>query len=191
MFFEDLPQIVALCERGRVRASRVCPAIGGVHLVLRRLFDPQFGPFLMVLPSPPHEVLRFRRHDFAAFIVGVVGRSGFSGNVFGQSAAVASGPSTKCRCVGSVNFLPGRPGLVDPSYVAKLGRAAHMHASLSRLFEAHEPAGVDDRERTDQRGFTGKQSKSRKARVEKMLTRDSGHPTGGTGGSVSLSYVIS
>ena len=81
----------AVCEPGRVRSSRVCPAKGGVHIVHTfvhgRLFGLHFGPFLMVLPSLLHAVLCFRRHDFAAQTVGFVGRSGFSGNLFGISVA--------------------------------------------------------------------------------------------------------
>jgi hypothetical protein len=77
----------ALCEPGRVRPWRVCSAKGGVHIVhtfvRRRLFDLHFGPFLLVLPSPIHDVLCCRRHGFAARTVGVSGRSGFSGNVSG------------------------------------------------------------------------------------------------------------
>jgi hypothetical protein len=97
---------------GRVRSSRICPAKGGcahcAHTVHNRLFDPHFDPLILALPSLLHAVLCFRRHDFAAWIVGVGGRAGFSGNVSGISAAVASYPAAECRCVGSGLFFRGR-----------------------------------------------------------------------------------
>jgi hypothetical protein len=42
-----------------------------------------FDPLILALPSLLHAVLCFRRHDFAAWSVGFLGRSGFSGNVSG------------------------------------------------------------------------------------------------------------
>jgi hypothetical protein len=71
-----------------------------------RLLDLHFDPFLLVLPTPLHEVLCFRRHDFAARIVGVVGRSGFSGNLFGVSAAGVRSID-RVKVCGSRTLLPG------------------------------------------------------------------------------------
>ena len=67
----------------------------------------------------------------------------------------------RVQVCGIRNFLTGCPGLVDPSYVAKLGRAAHVNASLSLLFNGHEQAGVDDRKRpVDQRWVLGTHSET-------------------------------
>lgn len=65
----------------------------GVHIVHTfvhgRLFGLHFGPFLMVLPTPLHAVFCSRRHDFAARVMGFLGRSGFSGNFVCSPAAKA------------------------------------------------------------------------------------------------------
>ena len=70
------------------------------------------GPFLMVLPSPLHAGLCFRRHDFAARTVGFVGRSCQRERPRG-CLWLASDPSTESRCVGSGLFFRWRSCLVD------------------------------------------------------------------------------
>jgi hypothetical protein len=89
------------CLSGQ-RGCGQCP-----HLVHNRLLDPHFDPFLMVSAETLHAGLCCRRHDFAARIVGFVGRSGFSGNVSGGVCGWRSGPSTERRCVGSGLFFRG------------------------------------------------------------------------------------
>ena len=66
--------------RARQRALMAC--LSGqrgcahcAHRCARAAFRPYLDPFLLVLPTPLHEVLCFRRHDFVAQTVGFVGRS--------------------------------------------------------------------------------------------------------------------
>jgi hypothetical protein len=73
--------------RGRHRALIAC--LSGqrgcahcAHVCARVAFRPAFWTLPPGSASPLHEVLCCRRHDFAAWYVGFVGRSGFSGNVF-------------------------------------------------------------------------------------------------------------
>ncbi|ABK03089.1 hypothetical protein Arth_1695 [Arthrobacter sp. FB24] len=78
-----------------------------VHtFVHERLFDPHFGPSLLVLPSLVHGVLYCRRHDFAAWIVGVVERSGFSGNVFGGICDCGARSVDRGQVCGIRTLLP-------------------------------------------------------------------------------------
>jgi hypothetical protein len=109
-----LPRIAAFCEPGGVRSSRVCPAKGSVHIVHtlvhgRRCCRP-FGPFLLVMPSPLHDVLCCRRHDFTTWIVGVRGRSGLSGTSLG----CVCGLPTIVPSMWDPDFLPCSSGLVGP-----------------------------------------------------------------------------
>jgi hypothetical protein len=78
-----------------------------VHtLVHRRVFGLHFGPFLLVLQTSLHAVLCCRRHDFAAQTVGFVGRSGFSGNLFGVFMAGLRSVGRVQVC-GIRTLLPG------------------------------------------------------------------------------------
>lgn len=118
-------------------------------------------PFLLLLPTPLHEVLYFRRHDFAARIVGFLGHS-CQRERFRRCLWLAS--DRERRCVGS-GLSSGPPwfGWVLPVQIRTWG---HLHASLSLLFNGRRHAGVDDRKRpASQRRFLGTLGVSRKPRV--------------------------
>jgi hypothetical protein len=55
-----------------VRPKEVCTLC---TFLCMAAFRPAFGPFRLVLPTPLHEFLCFRRHGFSAQTVGSVGRS--------------------------------------------------------------------------------------------------------------------
>jgi hypothetical protein len=80
------------------------------------------------LPSPLHAGLCCRRHDFAARIVGFLGRSGFSGNVFGVICGCGVQSVDRVKVCGIRTLLPGSPGLVDPP---DFGAPSWQHCSLS------------------------------------------------------------
>jgi len=68
---------------GSFASSRICPA-KGVCTLCTLLCTAAFGPSLWSLSvATSCAGLCCRRHDFAAWIVGFLGRSGFSGNVSG------------------------------------------------------------------------------------------------------------
>ena len=90
-----------------------------------RLLGLHFGPLLMVLLSPLHEVRCCRRHDFAVWIVGFLGRSGFSGNV---SGGVCGWRVIRRQCEGvwdPDSSSGGGPGLVDPYDLSMVGHAGY------------------------------------------------------------------
>jgi hypothetical protein len=80
-----------------------------------RLFDPHFGPSLLVLPSLVRGVLYCRRHNFAAWIVGVVERSGFSGNVSGDICGWRTSRRQSAGVWDPDSSSGAGRGLVDPS----------------------------------------------------------------------------
>lgn len=96
----------------RVRQSALMACLSGqmgcarcAHLCARAAFRPAFWSLPPGCASPLHEVLCFRGHDFAAWIVGVVGRSGFSGNVFGGICGCGVRSVDRVQVCGIRNFF--------------------------------------------------------------------------------------
>jgi hypothetical protein len=98
------------------------------HLCARAAFRPDFDLFLLVLPVPLHEVLCLRRHDFAAWTVGVIGRSRVSGNVCGGPCGWRTSRRQSAGVWDPDSSSGGSPGLVDPP---DFGAPSWQRCSLS------------------------------------------------------------